>query len=157
MLHLPAQTRCRATPHPSATPTAVSLRLGQARFSVSTGDRFIAAPLLRSPRGEAKENVRGRMFKRYTPTCPRCAACTESSPLIPHAVVVSLPSAGVKGVSPLQLFLFLSFSFSGERKTDRRRRSRIISVAKLPHSKQPIHNPRNRSTHNGAGRKIKFF
>ena len=31
---------------------AVSLRLGQARFSVSTGDRFIAAPLLRSPRGE---------------------------------------------------------------------------------------------------------
>ena len=30
-------------------------------------------------------------------------------PLIPHAVVVSLPSAGVKGVSPLQLFLFKFF------------------------------------------------
>ena len=28
---------------------AVSLRLGQARFSASPGDRFIAAPLLRSP------------------------------------------------------------------------------------------------------------
>ena len=42
-------------------------------------------------------------------TCPRCATCTESSPLIPHAVVVSLPSAGVKGVSPLQLFLFQVF------------------------------------------------
>ena len=42
-------------------------------------------------------------------TCPRCAACTESSPLIPHAVVVSLPAAGVKGASPLQLFLFEFF------------------------------------------------
>ena len=40
------------------TLTAVSLRLGQARFSVSPGDRFIAAPLLRSPRGEAKESSR---------------------------------------------------------------------------------------------------
>ncbi len=39
------------------TLTAVSLRLGQARFSVSPGDRFIAAPLLRSPQGEAKERV----------------------------------------------------------------------------------------------------
>ena len=34
---------------------AVSPRLGQARFSVSAGDRFIAAPLLRSPQGEAKK------------------------------------------------------------------------------------------------------
>ena len=40
------------TPHLSAPPTPVSLRLGQARFSVSPGDRFIAAPLLRSPQGE---------------------------------------------------------------------------------------------------------
>ena len=42
-------------------------------------------------------------------TCPRCAACIESFPLIPHAVVVSLPAAGVKGASPLQLFLFEFF------------------------------------------------
>ena len=41
--------------------------------------------------------------------CPRCAACTESFPPIPHAVVVSLPTAGVKGASPLQLFLFEFF------------------------------------------------
>ena len=41
--------------------------------------------------------------------CPRCAACTSSSPLLPHTVVVSLPSAGVKGASPLQLFLFSVF------------------------------------------------
>ncbi|MBS7276543.1 MAG: hypothetical protein KIG76_08600, partial [Eubacteriales bacterium] len=37
------------------------------------------------------------------------AACTESSPLLPHAVVVSLLTAGVKGASPLQLFLFEFF------------------------------------------------
>ena len=49
---------------------AVSLRLGQARFSVSPGDRFIAAPLLRSPRGEAKFGAvfhgknRGRQMKK---------------------------------------------------------------------------------------------
>ena len=56
---------CNALSHYTSSPPAggaVSLRLGQARFSVSTGDRFIAAPLLRSPRGEAKEDVRGRMF-----------------------------------------------------------------------------------------------
>ena len=48
---------------------AVSLRLvsvavpqAELRFSVSPGDRFIAAPLLRSPQGEAKENIRGRTF-----------------------------------------------------------------------------------------------
>jgi len=44
-----------------------------------------------------------------TPTCPRCAACTEPSLLIHHAVVVSPHTAGVKGVSHLQLFLFLVF------------------------------------------------
>ena len=88
---------------------AVSLRLGQARFSVSTGDRFIAAPLLRSPRGEAKDSVRGRMFN--SPRFDLSALCGlyPILPLIPHAVVVALPSAGVKGASPLQLFLFEFF------------------------------------------------
>ena len=57
---------------------AVSLRLvsvavpqAELRFSVSPGDRFIAAPLLRSPRGEARFGAifhgtnRGRQMKKY--------------------------------------------------------------------------------------------
>ena len=149
----------RASRYTSSPPTggAVSLRLGQARVLVPTGNQFNTAPLLRSPQGEAKEDVRGRVFN--SPRFDLSALCGlyPILPLIPHAVVVSPPYSGGQGGIPLAALSFFSFSFSGERKTDRRRRSRVISVAKLPHSKQPIHNPRNRSTHNGAGRKIKFF
>ena len=58
--------------------------------------------------GKAIQFAAGRLTVRVL-TCPRCAACTESSPLLPHAVVVSLLTAGVKGASPLQLFLFEFF------------------------------------------------
>ena len=58
-----------------------------------------------SPRGEAKEDIRGRTFN--SPRFDLSALCGlyPILPLIPHAVVVSLPTAGVKGASPLQLFL----------------------------------------------------
>ncbi len=49
-------------------------------------------------------------------TCPRCAACTESSPLLPHAVVVSLPTAGVKGASPCSSFFFPFFFLRRKKK-----------------------------------------
>ena len=58
--------------------------------------------------GKAIQFAAGCLTVR-TPTCPRCAACTDPSPLLPHAVVVSLLTAGVKGASPMQLFLFLVF------------------------------------------------
>jgi len=58
--------------------------------------------------GKAIQFAAGRLTVRAL-ICPRCAACTSSSPLLPHTVVVSLPSSGVKGASPLQLFLFLFF------------------------------------------------
>ena len=49
-------------------------------------------------------------------TCPRCAACTESSPLLPHAVVVSLLTAGVKGASPCSSFFFPFFFLRRKKK-----------------------------------------
>jgi len=39
---------------------AVSLRLGQARVLVPTGNQFNTAPLLRSPQGEAKVGIAPR-------------------------------------------------------------------------------------------------
>ena len=44
-----------------------------------------------------------------TPTCPRCAACTEPFPLIPHAVVVSPPCSGGQGGIPLAALSFRVF------------------------------------------------
>ena len=58
--------------------------------------------------GKAIQFAAGCLTVR-TPTCPRCAACTESSPLLPHAVVVSLLTAGVKGASPCSSFFFPFF------------------------------------------------
>ena len=124
--------------------------------------RAVALHLIRRlrrhlPLGGEGYSVRGRTFNNLSFDL---SALCDLYPILPADSTCGggvATHSGGQGASPLQLFLFLSFSFSGERKTDRRRRSRIISVAKLPHSKQPIHNPRNRSTHNGAGRKIKFF
>ena len=65
---------------------AVSLRLGQARFSVSPGDRFIAAPLLRSPQGEGKVGIvpRGQLTNGF---CPN----TETFSAVHNISVVCLP------------------------------------------------------------------
>ena len=57
----------------------------------------------------------GRLTVRAL-TCPRCAACTESSPLLPHAVVVSLLTAGVKGASPCSSFFFPFFFLRRKKK-----------------------------------------
>ena len=48
---------------------AVSLRLGQARVLVPTGNQFNTAPLLRSPQGEAKVGVvpRGSQTNTFRP------------------------------------------------------------------------------------------
>ena len=81
---------------------AVSLRL------VSVAVPQAELPATFPSEGKAIQFAAGCLTVRAL-TCPRCAACTESFPLIPHAVVVSLPAAGVKGASPLQLFLFEFF------------------------------------------------
>ena len=60
-------------------------------------------------RGEAKENVRGRTFNNLNFDLSALCGLYPILPLIPHAVVVSLPATGVKGASPLQLFLFEFF------------------------------------------------
>ena len=140
---------------------AVSLRLvsvavpqAELRFSVSPGDRFIAAPLLRSPQGEAKVRVvpRGSRTNIFLPRIQKLSPlCTLSllfvSPVLPvlrgfsggGAALSSLcrrfPGGDIMNLtsrrSPLSGLSFLSFFFLRERKTDWLRRCRKIPVRKL--------------------------
>ena len=151
MLHLPAQTRWRATPHPAATPTPVSLRLGQARFSVSPGDRFIAAPLLRSPQ-------RGRLNERLSPEygnflrCVRCL-CQLPLPACPFSgglggrsriefIVSPLPrrrhnESHFAAQSPERTFLAKPFFARAKNGVNSGRRSHEISVGKTKPDSEP--------------------
>ena len=79
---------------------AVSLRLmsvavpqAELRFSVSPGDRFIAAPLLRSPRGEAKVGScrAARRANRFCPEYGNFLRC------VPHLCRIPLPACPFPG------------------------------------------------------------
>ena len=140
---------------------AVSLRLvsvavpqAELRFSVSTGDRFIAAPLLRSPQGEAKVGIVPRVSpnKQVLPRIPKLSPlCTPplslASPVLPvprgfsggGAALSSLcrrfPGGDIMNLTsrrnPLSGLSFSLFFFLGERKRGyQRRRSHKISVSK---------------------------
>ena len=88
---------------------AVSLRLvavavpqAELRFSVSPGDRFIAAPLLRSPQGEAKVGIMPRglrtAFARIQKLSPLCT--TSLSDVAPVLPVTRGVSGGGAALSP---------------------------------------------------------
>ena len=76
---------------------AVSLRLGQARFSVSPGDRFISAPLLRGPQRGSQRGIvpRGSPNEQVLPRIRKLSLlCTPSL----SAVAPGLPvTRGVSG------------------------------------------------------------
>ena len=59
-------------------------------------------------RGSQGKFAAGRLTVRAL-TCPRCADCTESSLLLPHAVVVSPPYSGGQGGIPLAALSFRVF------------------------------------------------
>ena len=74
---------------------AVSLRLGQARVLVPTGNQFNTAPLLRSPQGEAKEESchatrKLTLFARIRKLSPLCTtSLLFGSPGLPVSPGVS--------------------------------------------------------------------
>ena len=110
---------CNALSRYTSSPPAggaVSLRLGQAWLLTSPGGQFTTKPLLRSPQRGSQGQFAARRLIIRTPTCPRCAACTDPSTLIPHAVVVSPPYSGGQVGTPLAALSFLSFSFSEKEK-----------------------------------------
>ena len=140
---------CNALSRYTSSPPAggaVSLRLvsvavpqAELRFSVSPGDRFSAAPLLRSPQGEAKVRVvpRGSRTNIFLPRIQKLSPlCTLSllfvSPVLPvlrgfsggGAALSSLcrrfPGGDIMNLTsrrnPLSGLSFLSFSFSEKEK-----------------------------------------
>ena len=133
---------------------SVAVPLAELRFSVSPGDRFIAAPLLRSPQGEAKVRVvpRGSPSKQVLPRIQKLSPlCTPPllfvSPRLPvlrgvlggGAALSSLcrrfPVGDIMNLTsrrrPLSGLSFSLFFFLRERKRGlRRRRSHKISVGK---------------------------
>ncbi|MDY2906779.1 MAG: hypothetical protein SOT56_06145, partial [Eubacteriales bacterium] len=94
----------------------VSLRLGQARVLVHTGNQFNTAPLLRSPQGEAKEDVRGRTFN--SPRFDLSALCGLYL-ILPTASTygggVATLSGGQGGI-PLAALSFSKFFFVRRKK-----------------------------------------
>ena len=86
---------------------AVSLRLGQARFSVSPGDRFIAAPLLRSPqrgsqsKGRAARFDKRAVFARIPKLSPLCTL-----PLSVTAPGLPVPRGGLGGRSRIEFIMW---------------------------------------------------
>ena len=67
--------------------------------------RYFCLPLEGKPR---KVFAAGRLIICAL-TCPRCATCTPSFPLLPHAVVVSPPYSGGQGGTPLVALSFRVF------------------------------------------------
>ena len=148
---------CNALSRYTSSPPAggaVSLRLGQARFSVSPGDRFIAAPLLRSPqRGRQSRDRAARLANKHIlpehrnflrcaqhlcclshPACPFPRGSRGAEPHCAPAFDFNSVRRSKSGLTsrrrPRSGLSFSLFFFLRERKRGYRRRCRKTSVAK---------------------------